>query len=369
MEIRNRARIIRNTAWAGIGSNILLAAAKYAAGIFSGSSAIMAEAANNLTDSFSSIITLVANWFAEKPADKEHPFGHGRLEYLSALIIGCLIIYTGVDCMISAAESIFHPKAPDLSFWPVAVVVMGFGVKIVLGLYTKKKGRQADSESLIASGQDALNDSILSLVTLASCLTWLFWKVNIDGWAAGIISIFILKSGFDTVKQTISAILGERIPPEFAAEIRKAVMQNPKVISTADLFLDSYGPTEYVGSIHIEVPDTMDASSIDELTRKLSSMLYKKFHIIMTIGIYAVPESPEGQKLYHEANDAAMKVPYVMSTHGFHLDEQKKTIYIDVVRSFDVHDISAFRKEVEQALEKAIPGYHFFVIVDTDQSD
>lgn len=367
--VENRGKIIQRTAWIGIGANVLLAAAKFAAGLISRSSAILAEAANNLTDSFSSIITLVVSWLAGKPADKEHPFGHGRLEYLSSLVIGCLILYTGISCMISAVESIFHPTAPDLGFWPVAVVVMGFAVKIALGLYTRRQGKIAGSESLIATGKDALTDSLLSLVTLLSCVTWILWKVNIDGYAAAIIALFILKGGYDTVRQTISAILGERIPPELAAQIREFVLKDPQVVNTADLFLDSYGPEETVGSLHIEIPETMSASQIDELTRKLTKQIYKQFHIVMTIGIYAVPADAYGQQLYKKASEALMKLPNVISVHGFHLDEQKKAIYLDVVRSFHELNLPAFKKEIEQKLAQLIPGYAFHITIDSDMSD
>lgn len=368
MESQNRTKIIQRTAWIGIGANVFLAATKYFAGLVSGSSAIMAEAANNLTDSLSSIITLVVNYLAARPADKEHPLGHGRFEYLSTLVIGVLILYTGISCLVGAIKSIVHPVAPDLSFWPVFIVVLGFVVKVLLGWYTQKQGKKADSDTLVASGLDSLNDSLLSLVTLASCVVYMLWKINIDGWAALVISFFILKGGYQTVKQTISEILGERISPELANEIKEAIMANPKVINTADLFLDSYGPNQYVGSIHIEVPDTMSASEIDNLTRKLTSRIYQKFHIILTIGIYAVPEDPESQKLYHQVDSIVLKIPHVLSTHGFHINKETKTIYLDVVRSFAVTDIPAFKKQITDILQKEIPDYTFKIIIDSDLS-
>ena len=284
----DRDRKIIRTSIIGILANIFLVAFKAFIGLTSNSIAIVMDAVNNLSDAASSVITIIGTKLARKEADRKHPFGYGRIEYLSAMVISVLVLYAGITAFIESVKKIITPETPD--YTPVALIIVAAGVvvKIALGLYVKSVGKKVNSDSLINSGQDATLDSIISASTLVAAAVYIIFHISLEAWLGAVIAVVIIKSGIEMLRDTLSKILGERADAELAREIKHTVNSFPEVLGSYDLVLHNYGPDAFHGSVHIEVPDTFTADELDRLTRKLTAAVYEKTGVILTaVGVYS----------------------------------------------------------------------------------
>ncbi len=368
---KSRDKKIVRTSILGILANVLLAGTKAIVGIFSNSIAIILDAVNNLSDAASSIITIVGVKLASKEADKKHPFGHGRVEYLSAMIIALVVIYAGTTSLVEAIKKIINPLKPDYS--PVLLILLaaGVAVKIVMGLYVKRVGKAVKSNALINSGEDALLDSIISTSTLAAALIYIYKGISLEAWLGAFISAVIIKAGFGMLRETISQIMGERADPELAKGIKETVAAYPGVSGVYDLVLNNYGPEYYNGSIHIEVPDTYSADRIDQMVRDITIEVLEKYNVILTaIGVYSMNTQDEEAIAAREAvGKIVMKREHVLQMHGFYIDNIKKRIRFDIVVSFDAQDrMEVYRKACED-VQKEYPEYSIEAAMDVDFSE
>ena len=369
---QDREKIIVRTSVIGILANIALATFKAIAGILSHSIAIVLDAINNTTDALSSVVTIIGTKLAGRPADKKHPFGHGRAEYLSALIISIIILYAGITSLIESVKKIINPVSPDYS--PLTLIIVGSAVvvKISLGLLVKATGHRVNSDSLVASGQDALMDSIISVSTLIAAAVFLLWGISLEGYLGILISLLISKSGVEILQTTLSKILGERIDASLAHAVKRTVATvDPEIHGAFDLVLNNYGPDKHLGSVHIEVPDTWTADKIDIVTRKITAEVYAKHNIMMTaVGVYSCNTKDNSaskirtavSKIVHEHKD-------VLQMHGFFVDETDKIMRFDVVVSFDSPDIKAMHRHIIEDIQEAFPDYDVQVQLDYDISD
>ena len=367
----SRNKKIIQTSIIGIVTNVILASFKAIIGLLTHSIAITMDAVNNISDSASSIITIVGTKLASKDPDREHPFGHGRIEYLSAMIISIIVLYAGLTSFTESVKKIVNPVKPDYTVYSLIIVSVGVFVKIILGKYVKSVGVKVNSDSLVNSGEDALLDSIISSATLAAALIYIFGNISLESWLAAIISLVIIKSGVDMLKDTISKILGERADRDLSISIKETVKSFPDVSGAYDLVLNNYGPNSYNGSIHIEIPDTYTAFQIDELVREITLLVYKKHNVLLTaIGIYSVNTKDEYIiKAREHIYSLAMSIPYVLQAHGFYLSTEKKTIRFDVVVSFDSPDRRDTYNKVYNSIKKEYPDYLLEIALDIDFSD
>lgn len=367
----SRNKKIIQTSIIGIVTNVILASFKAIIGLLTHSIAITMDAVNNISDSASSIITIVGTKLASKDPDREHPFGHGRIEYLSAMIISIIVLYAGLTSFTESVKKIVNPVKPDYTVYSLIIVSVGVFVKIILGKYVKSVGVKVNSDSLVNSGEDALLDSIISSATLAAALIYIFENISLESWLAAIISLIIIKSGVDMLKDTISKILGERADRDLSISIKETVKSFPDVTGAYDLVLNNYGPNSYNGSIHIEIPDTYTAFQIDELVREITLLVYKKHNVLLTaIGIYSVNTKDEYIiKAREHIYSLAMSIPYVLQAHGFYLSTEKKTIRFDVVVSFDSPDRRDTYNKVYNSIKKEYPDYLLEIALDIDFSD
>lgn len=359
---------IVKTSAIGILANALLAALKAVIGLLSGSIAIVLDAVNNLSDAASSVITIVGTKLARRPADRKHPFGHGRIEYFTATIISVIVLYAGITSLIEAIKKIIHPTVADYTTVGLTIIAAAVLVKVVLGRYVVKVGKRVNSESLVNSGKDAKLDSVISASTLVAALVYISTGLSLEAWLGAIISAVIIKSGIDMLHDTLSEILGERADAQLAKDINATVTQFPGVSGMYDLVLNNYGPDTYNGSLHIEVPDTFSADQIDELTRNITEEVYRKHHVILTaISVYSInTKNPKIVAMHKEVNRIAMDEPYVLQVHGFHFNEKTLTMRLDIVISFDSPDRAATFRNVEAKLRAAFPDCHIEAIMDTD---
>ena len=366
----DRHKVIIRTSIIGIIANVFLAAFKAVIGILSHSIAITLDAVNNISDAASSVITIVGTKLAAKPADKKHPFGYGRIEYLSAMIISVIVLYAGITSFTESVKKIIHPETPDYSAITLVIVAAGVIVKIILGRFVKSTGEKVNSDSLIASGSDATLDAVISASTLVAAVLYLTLHIRLEAWLGAVISVVIIKSGIEMLRDTLSEILGERADIQISRDIQKTIRTFPQVLGTYDLVLNNYGPDTFTGTVHIEVSETMTAKEIDELLRQIAVKVYQEHHIALTaIGIYSSNAEDEQTKAMRDkVAKIVFKNPYVLQIHGFFLDEEKKKIRYDLVISFDAKDRQAEYMALLQSVQEALPEYTLEVAMDTDFS-
>ena len=365
---QSREKTIIRTSVIGIVANVFLAAFKAAVGLMAHSIAIVLDAVNNISDAGSSLITIVGTRLAGREPDKKHPFGYGRVEYLSAMIISVIVLYAGITSFVESVKQIIHPETPDYSAVSLIIVAVAVVVKILLGRYVKSVGMKVNSDSLINSGEDATLDSVISASTLVAAGIFLLFHVSLEAWLGAIISLVIIKSGIGMLRETISRILGERNDAELARAIHETVTGFPDVQGAYDLVLNNYGPDTWNGSIHIEVPDTYSADRLDQLIRDITMKVLAEHHVILTaVGVYSV--NTGNQRIIEtreKVHDIVMSHEHVRQMHGFYLLEERKTIRFDIVISFDAKDRRAVYREVTEDVQKAFPDYLLQVAMDTD---
>ena len=367
----SREKIIVRTSVIGIIANVFLAAFKAVIGLMSSSIAIIMDAVNNISDAGSSLITIIGTKLAGREPDKKHPFGYGRVEYLSAMVISVIVLYAGVTSLVESVKKIINPDVPDYSTVSLIIVGAAVVVKIVLGRYVKSVGKKVNSASLVNSGEDATLDSVISASTLVAAAIFLVFDISLEAWLGAIISLVIIKSGFEMIKETVSQILGERNDADLAKSIKETVTGFPDVQGAYDLVLNNYGPDTWNGSIHIEVPDTYSADRLDQLIRSIQVKVYEEHHVILTaIGVYSVnTKDAEIIEAYKKVKDLVLSHEYVRQIHGFYMDKEKNTLRFDIVVSFDAEDRRAVYGKVIEAVGKEYPGYELQVAMDTDFSE
>ena len=366
-EVTREKTIIR-TSIIGIIANVFLAAFKAAVGLMANSIAIVLDAVNNISDAGSSLITIVGTKLAGKEPDKEHPFGYGRIEYLSAMIISVIVLYAGITSFVESMKQIIHPETPDYNAASLIIVAVAVVVKILLGRYVKGIGKRVNSDSLVNSGEDATLDSVISASTLVAAGIFLIFHVSVEAWLGAVISAVIIKSGIEMLRDTISQILGERNDAELARAIQQTVMSFPDVQGAYDLVLNNYGPDTWNGSIHIEVPDTYSADRLDQLIREITMKVLHEHHVILTaIGVYSVnTKDEEIMQVKRQVEEIVFSHDHVRQMHGFYLIRESQTMRFDIVISFDAKDRRAVYAEVVADVQKAFPDYHLQAAMDTD---
>ena len=361
------AKIVRASI-VGIISNFFLVVFKAGVGFISGSIAIILDAVNNLSDALSSIVTIIGTKLAGRKPDKKHPLGHGRIEYLSAMIVAALVIYAGVTSLVESVKKIISPVTADYSAVTLIIISSAIVVKLLLGRYVISVGRKVNSSSLVASGKDALFDAVISVSVLASALVFLLFRLSVEAYVGVGISVYIIKSGFSMLSDTLGDILGKRVDGQFLDEIKATIGEIDGVLGAFDLILHSYGPDKYLGSVHVEVPETLTAPEIDALERRIANRVYEKHCVIMTgVGIYSINTSDEEAMAMRAAIDKlALSHDGVLQTHGFFIDKENKTATLDVIIDFSVEDRKSLFDHISKDISEQFPDYKFILNMDID---
>ncbi len=367
----SREQIIIRTSVIGIAANILLAAFKAAVGLVSGSIAIVLDAVNNLSDALSSIITIAGTKLAGKTADRQHPYGHGRIEYVTAMLISMIVLYAGITSLIESVKKILNPVTPDYSAAALVIVASAVVVKLVMGRYVKSIGKKVNSDSLINSGQDAMMDSIISASTLVAAIIYITSGISLEAYLGVVISGFIIKAGIDMLRDTLSTIIGERMDSSLTREIKASICEEEAVKGAYDLILHNYGPDTLIGSVHVEIPDTMTANDIDIMTRRIQSRIYEKFSVILAaVGIYSLNTSnDEVAAIRSRVTELVMSHDGVLQLHGFFLDMENKTMSFDIIIDFDLKKRNELYEHIYNDVHEEYPEYKLNIANDADISD
>lgn len=369
-ESESRDQVIIRTSVVGIVTNILLAAFKAAVGLLSHSIAVILDAVNNLSDALSSIITIVGTKLAGKLPDKEHPLGYGRIEYLSAMIVSGIVLYAGITSLVESVKKIIKPEAADYSPVSLIIIAVAIAVKLLLGRYVKSQGEKVNSGSLIASGSDATFDAILSASVLGSAIIFLLTGISLEAYVGVVISVIIIKSGIEMMKETLDEILGKRADEALTSRIKGLLCEEPEVHGAYDLIINNYGPDKNLGSVHLELPDTMTVRELDKLTRKVERRVFKETGVILTgVGVYSYNTGNDtAAKIYKEVREKVMSHKWAVQVHGFYLDEEAKEMIFDVVMSFDIRPREGL-EILYKELREMYPDYRIEISPDVDISD
>ena len=287
------------------------------------------------------------------------------------MIISFIILFAGGTAIYESVMSLVERQTPTYDKWAIIIVSVAVVVKIALGLFFRFKAKKVSSDALKSSGTDALFDSILSLSTLIAVIISITTNVYIEGYLGIVIGLFIIKSGIEALKDSLSQIIGDRLDKETGEKIRELILTSHKEVKGIyDLVIHNYGPNKAIGTLHIEIPDNMTAKEIQLLERQIQIEIYTAFSIIMTIGVYATNDSTEASKEIKEFLFSELKkYPHVLQMHGFYVDEIKKLAFFDLIFDFDEKDPAGITNELTKNLKKRFGDFDFNIIVDTDFAD
>ena len=371
----NREKTIIRTSVIGIIANILLVGFKATIGFIAGSISIVMDALNNLTDALSSIITIIGTKLSNKKPDRKHPFGHGRVEYITSTIIAALILFAGGLAIYESITSIVtycssgDKTLPEFTIVSLIIIGVAILVKVGVGIFYKIQGKRVQSEALKASGTDALFDAILSTATLVGAIFAYTLHWYVEGYLGIAIGLFIIKSGIDVLRTSFSSIIGERHDPEETKSILADISSVPGVKGAYDLIIHSYGPNKYVGSVHIGVDGGLSAKEIQIIERNIAALIASKYNMFMTVGIYA--DNVDG-KLSNEIRSKIQEFMKnnvnILQMHGFFVDEVQKFCNFDLVFSFNEQEPEKRIDEIRNILEEIYPDMTFYIQLDRDYS-
>ena len=368
----NRTNEIVKVSIIGIATNAVLAAIKIAIGTISGSIAIRTDGINNMGDSLISVLTLIGARLAVKEPDRRHPFGYGRIESVVSLIIGLVILYAGFGAFRESILRITNPVEVDYSAPAITAISIALVFKVALGIYTKRRGKELESTGLLASGEDSLHDSLMSAATIISALIYVFMGVNIEQYIGVLISLFIIKTGIDTVRETVSNLLGERISVGLVDKVKESIMSFPEVLGVYDIALHSYGKERMIGSAHIEIPEELKVAWIDNLQRAIAHKVYEDTGVeMMGVSVYAVnSKRSASEEIRGKIAEIVSEFSEVISMHGFYIDITDRAIRFDVVTDFGIKSRGELAERIKNRVEKEYSDYEIEVHVDyalTDQ--
>lgn len=353
----------------GITLNVLLFAGKYAAGLISGSIAITADAFNNLSDAGSSAISLIGFRLAGKKPDPDHPFGHGRLEYISGLCVAALILVMGVELLISSVEKIISPEPVENGLLPAIILIVSIGVKVYMSLYNRAIGKKISSSAMLATATDSLSDSVATAVVLLSMLVSYLFSVNIDGYAGVLVALFILFAGGGVARDTLSPLLGQAPDPELVRKIEDIVMARDEIIGMHDLVVHDYGPGRLMISLHAEVDGRGDIFELHDAVDVVERTLAQELGCEATIHMDPVVCDDERVDAEHaRLLEIIADLGDVLSIHDFRMvagPSHTNLVFDAVIPGGLSKTAEEVRKEICQAVEEKMPGRFAVVTVDT----
>lgn len=370
-EVRNKYGFLGGIV--GIITNVILFAIKLSAGILVSSIAVTADAFNNLSDAASSVITIAGFKMANRPADKEHPFGHGRIEYLSALIVAFMVMLVGLQFVKSSFEKIINPEATKFEWVPFILLIISIFLKFWLSRFNKFVGEKINSSALKASSVDALGDVFTSTSVVISLLVSKFTSFPIDGYIGIIVALVIIYSGFSLVRETINPLLGEAPDPELVKDIETMMLSYDNIIGVHDLIIHNYGPGRCMASAHAEIPSNMDVITIHNIIDKAEREISEKLNIYLVIHMDPICLSDdEIRKAYNEVGKIIKYNPLIKSMHDFRIvgeGDEKNLIFDVVVDSKALSKVMSETKlkdSIIKSIKELHPNYNCIITIDHD---
>ena len=363
----SREGIITTTSGLCILANFFIASIKVVVGLLSSSIAIISEGVNNASDVLTSLLTLIGTRLAGKHPDEKHPFGYGRIEYLTSLVIAVLILIAGAEMLLGSAKRIFEPADLSISYIDLAIVAVSAVVKFFLGNYAIKMGKKADSGALEAVGLENRSDAFVSTVTIASALIFVLFHISLDAWAGLFTSAMILKAGIEVLSRTVSELLGRPGEKELAQRLYRKIRATDGVLNAADMMLHNYGPDAWSGSVNLEIDHKKTVGEIYQFLHALQLRIMHEDHVTMVFGVYAVDgDDPEGKQLRRNIGQFIKEQPHVKSFHAVYTEPESRKIYCDFVVDYELMDWEPIKEEFLAYMDQLYPGHEIVLTIETE---
>ena len=348
----------------GVCLNVLLFAGKLAAGILSGSVAITADAFNNLSDAGSSVVSMLGFKLAGQKPDSDHPFGHGRMEYVSGLIVAMLIILMGVELLRTSVEQILHPEAVEFSLVSVGILAVSILVKLYMCAYNRSIGKKIRSASMVATATDSLSDVCATAVVLAATIFSRFSDLPIDGWCGLLVALFILYAGYRAAADTINPLLGQPPEPEFVAEVERRVLAHPEIVGIHDLIVHNYGPGRLMITLHAEVPADGDMLELHDVVDTVEHELAVALHCQTTIHMDPVVNDEATVEMKKQVEELVRQIDERITIHDFRMVRGKShtTLIFDALVPFGLPQSDREVAKRIRALVQGMKGNYFAVV-------
>ena len=367
-QVRGRYGML--SSFVGIFCNILICSAKFIIGSLVHSISIISDGFNNLSDCASCIVTMFGYKMASKPADKDHPFGHGRMEYLTSLIIAAVIVLVGGELLKTSVTKIIHPTEVKFTVVAVVVLVLSIVIKIWMGYFNNKLGRRINSSVMLATAKDSFSDVAATSATLIALFASIWTDLPIDGVMGVIVSVIILIAGFGIIRETVDQLLGKPADEELVEQLKKVVKDNNVSLGMHDLIIHSYGPGNLIGSVHVEVDAKGDILSIHDAIDELEREIYEKLQIQMTIHMDPVETDNEVLITYRTRMNTLIKnINSKLSMHDFRMvaGPTHTNLIFDVVIPYDEKcDENEIRESIRKELSKE--DSTFYAVITFDKS-
>ena len=354
----------------GIFCNVFLFIVKLLIGMAMRSVSVMADGFNNLSDAGSSIISFIGVKMASKPADEEHPFGHGRMEYVSAFVVAFLVMEVGFTFLKDAIGKIRNPEELKFQLVSTCILVLSIGVKLWLGMFNKKLGTKIDSKVMIAAATDSMGDVFATSATIVSILVYKFFHLNIDGWIGIGVALVVMKAGFEIAKDTIEPLLGEAVPKDIYEKIKKFVERYDGVIGTHDMIVHNYGPGRSMASLHVEVPNDVDIEISHEIIDRIERDAIKEIGIYLVIHMDPVEmKDEETVRVKGILEDIVAKLDSNCSIHDFRMvdGEAQVNLIFDMIVPihYDKEQRKGLSSQVRKAMKEIDSRYQCVIVVES----
>lgn len=354
----------------GIICNLILFGLKYLIGTLANSISIISDAFNNLSDCASCLVTLFGYKLASKPADKDHPFGHGRIEYLTSLIIAVIVVLVGIELLESSVKKIITPEEVTFSIAALLALIFSIGVKLWMSFFNMKLGKKINSTVMIATAKDSRSDVIATAASLIALVASVFTDLPIDGIMGIIVSVFILKAGYEILKDTVDELLGKPADPEIVEEIKSYVTEDEKIIGIHDLVIHNYGPGNMIGSCHVEVSANEDFMVVHDIVDEIERKIMREMGIIMTIHMDPVLTD---DKMTNNAKALVEKIiseiDGSLTIHDFRIvyGETHTNLIFDTVVPYECKlDNETIKAEIDKKLANEEINYYTVIVFDRE---
>lgn len=357
----SRERQIIGVSIKNIVGNVALAGAKGVVGVTTGSIAIVLDAINSLADALTAIIAIIGTKWAAKSANREHPFGYGRMEYLTSILIASIILSIGISSFVESVRSIIHPTTPEYSVMALVVVAIAAAVKFGLGVYTKRAGARLSSGSLIGSGTDSLMDGCVSAATCLAGVLYLTFGIAIESYLAAVISLLIIKSGTELLIDTSSKLLGERVSPSVAEKVERAAREVDEVRLASSLVLLDFGPDSTGGAIHVTVDGQMTVAEFDRVARNVQKRVYETCGVKLA-GVTPYPDVPlddDVRDIRATIGRIVWQHEHVVELRGLYMDPNTHVARFDAIIEFGTYDPLELRDQIVANCEAKCPDWTF----------
>ena len=352
----------------GIVVNLVLSIGKIIIGILSNSMSILSDGLNNITDAGSSVVTMIGFKMSQKKMDQDHPWGHGRMEYIAAFIVDLLIILVGIELFQSSIDKIIHPLTPNISEIAIVILVIAILAKLWLFVFYRKIAKKIDSSAIQATAYDSISDTVSTSVVLISTLVTKFTGYNIDGYVSILVAGFILFTGFKAVKEIVDLLLGTKPDPEFIQEIEEFTKNYPEIIGIHDIMVHDYGPGRKILSFHAEVPANSNIEKAHDVIDQLESDLYKKFSAITTIHMDPIAIHDEEINQMREIAEKIVKeISPEASIHDFRITNggERVNMIFDLLLPFELEkQAEEIEKKIKERIHQENEKYYAVIKVE-----